>query len=362
VWPLPQQQQEARNKRRVGLGFTGLGDALVMLGLSLWADAPKLLTTLGSFRWELLPIVLAMTVWNYLLRFIKWQYYLGLIKANNIKWRDSLLVFLSGFSMTLTPAKVGELLKSFLLKEVNGTPISASAPIIIAERLSDGVALLFLALFGMAGLIAVSPSGLSLPPYTQEALIVVFIGAVAVVVVVQWRALALWCLHLGERLPLISRRFDALERFYESSFVLLQGRSLLLAILIGIFSWIGECFALFIIMWGLGAEPSLGLFTQSTFVLAAATVIASVSGLPGGLAVAEGLIAVLLLSLGATNDQTVAAGATLLIRASTLWFGVILGAIGLFVFTRRMQTFSLSDSALGAPATEVTEHSAQEKV
>ncbi len=32
VWPLPQQQAEARAKRRVGLGFTGLGDALVMLG------------------------------------------------------------------------------------------------------------------------------------------------------------------------------------------------------------------------------------------------------------------------------------------------------------------------------------------
>lgn len=33
VWPLPQQQNEARNKRRVGLGFTGLGDALIMLNL-----------------------------------------------------------------------------------------------------------------------------------------------------------------------------------------------------------------------------------------------------------------------------------------------------------------------------------------
>ncbi len=33
VWPLPQQHDEARAKRRVGLGFTGLGDALVMLGL-----------------------------------------------------------------------------------------------------------------------------------------------------------------------------------------------------------------------------------------------------------------------------------------------------------------------------------------
>ena len=33
VWPLPQQLEEARRKRRIGLGFTGLGDALVMLGL-----------------------------------------------------------------------------------------------------------------------------------------------------------------------------------------------------------------------------------------------------------------------------------------------------------------------------------------
>jgi ribonucleoside-diphosphate reductase alpha chain len=33
VWPLFQQEEEARNKRRVGLGFTGLGDALIMLNL-----------------------------------------------------------------------------------------------------------------------------------------------------------------------------------------------------------------------------------------------------------------------------------------------------------------------------------------
>ena len=33
VWPLPQQAQEAASKRRVGLGFTGLGDALAMLNL-----------------------------------------------------------------------------------------------------------------------------------------------------------------------------------------------------------------------------------------------------------------------------------------------------------------------------------------
>ncbi|HET9405046.1 MAG TPA: LAGLIDADG family homing endonuclease, partial [Burkholderiales bacterium] len=38
VWPLKQQHEEARAKRRVGLGFTGLGDALIMLGLRYDTD------------------------------------------------------------------------------------------------------------------------------------------------------------------------------------------------------------------------------------------------------------------------------------------------------------------------------------
>lgn len=41
VWPLPQQQEEARSKRRVGLGYTGLGDALVMLNLRYDTQAAR---------------------------------------------------------------------------------------------------------------------------------------------------------------------------------------------------------------------------------------------------------------------------------------------------------------------------------
>ncbi|MBC8720601.1 adenosylcobalamin-dependent ribonucleoside-diphosphate reductase [Paraburkholderia sp. 31.1] len=33
LWPLPQQYDESRAKRRIGVGFTGLGDTLVMMGL-----------------------------------------------------------------------------------------------------------------------------------------------------------------------------------------------------------------------------------------------------------------------------------------------------------------------------------------
>ncbi len=41
LWPLPEQEQEAANKRRVGLGFTGLGNALTMLNLRYDSEAAR---------------------------------------------------------------------------------------------------------------------------------------------------------------------------------------------------------------------------------------------------------------------------------------------------------------------------------
>ena len=41
LWPLEEQAQEARNKRRLGIGFTGLGDALIMLGVRYDAEAGR---------------------------------------------------------------------------------------------------------------------------------------------------------------------------------------------------------------------------------------------------------------------------------------------------------------------------------
>ncbi|MEB2401608.1 MAG: adenosylcobalamin-dependent ribonucleoside-diphosphate reductase [Alcaligenaceae bacterium] len=42
-WPLEEQQREADAKRRLGLGFTGLGDTLIMLGLRYDSDAGRAL-------------------------------------------------------------------------------------------------------------------------------------------------------------------------------------------------------------------------------------------------------------------------------------------------------------------------------
>ncbi len=55
---------------------------------------------------------------------------------------------MSGLIMSITPGKVGELLKSYLVKEVTNEPISKTAPIIFAERITDFVSLLIIAIVG----------------------------------------------------------------------------------------------------------------------------------------------------------------------------------------------------------------------
>ena len=46
LWPLEQQRESARLKRRIGIGFTGLGDMLVMMGLKY--DSPEARQVAGT--------------------------------------------------------------------------------------------------------------------------------------------------------------------------------------------------------------------------------------------------------------------------------------------------------------------------
>ncbi|HEY7125109.1 MAG TPA: lysylphosphatidylglycerol synthase transmembrane domain-containing protein [Ktedonobacterales bacterium] len=296
---------------------------VVIAGVSFFADVPRLLQALRQFPWGLLPAILGLTLLNYGLRFVKWDYYLhrlGLAVPRLV----SLKIFVAGLSMAITPGKVGELLKSYLLKRYNGSPISRTAPIIMAERVTDGLAMLILA----AG-------GLALTGIGWQGLLAILLAATALIGVIQYRPLALVLLGWGERLPVVRRFAGGLRAFYESAYVLLGFRPLLLAVTIGLVSWSGECVAFYLVLVGLGVPASWTLLVQAAFILATSTLIGSVTGLPGGLGSADLSILGLIVAL-VTRDTTVAGAATLLIRFCTLWFGVSLGAIGLLVFRRSL--------------------------
>ncbi len=288
-------------KVKTGIGFSLLLAFLVMIGIALYADGPRMIAALAHFQWQFLPLILGFTLFNYAGRFGKWQYYLKRLQIV-VPWRSSLLIFLSGLSMAITPGKAGELLKSYLLKSVSGTPVSRSAPIIVAERLTDGIALLAMTTIGLV----LYRSG------WQLLLVLLFIGLTGIILI-QNRPLALKALELGERFPLVARLAPAIRAFYESAYTLLQWRPLLLAICIGIISWTGECVALYFVYQGLGVAPGIDLFIKATFILAFSSLIGSASGLPGGLGSADGsMLALTLLMI--TPSTTIGGAATLLIR------------------------------------------------
>lgn len=299
---------------------------VVVAGLSIYADLPKMAGALRSFNWALVPGILALTLLNYLLRFFKWHFYLGQIGVAGLSRFDSGLLFFGGLAMVVTPGKVGEWLKSYLLRELTGTPFSASAPIIVAERLTDGVAMLLLASLGLVAY-----------GYGWQVLGLVFFGAAAVVFASQYRPLARLIFTWMRRVPFVSGRVEHFRSFYESSNQLFGTRNLVAAISIGVFSWFGECVAFYLVLLGLGLEPSGLLLFQATFILATATLVGSVSMLPGGLAAAEGSIAGMLILLAVTQDAAVAAAATLIIRFCTLWFGVLVGVVALLIFAPRLE-------------------------
>jgi glycosyltransferase 2 family protein len=308
--------------RKLAIGVV-LGLAVV-LAMGLFADLPRLLDSLSRWNWAFVPVVLLAVLANYGLRFLRWHLYLAVIGANGVSVSDSLSIFLSGFTLTMTPGKLGEVLKSFLLKQLIDTPVSYSASLVIAERLTD--------VLGMALLAA---AGLGIFQIGAPALITTVAAGLALILVVQRRDLSLRLIGLFGRLPVIGRFAGLATNLYESSHLLLRPRPLLAGIALATLAWFAECLAFFVVILGLGIPASSVLLLQATFIYAIASLLGAVSFLPGGLGATEGTMAILLTQLcGLGKDPAIAA--TLLVRFATLWFAVLLGVAALLLFQRRL--------------------------
>lgn len=294
---------------------------IVLVGLALLGDLREVSQSIQQFRWIYFLIALGFTLLNYIFRFVKWHYYIRLVGVKNLSWIESLRIFVAGFPLAVTPGKVGEALKGVWLKRTSNLPVGRGVSVVLAERISDGLAVMILSTLGIV----------TYPQY-WPAFAFILGTLIMVIVVSQVRPLALFLLGWGEKIPVINRVAHQLREFYEGSFSLFRPGALLLAVLLGTISWLGEGIGLYFILLGLGVSPGFETMATAVFVLSFSTAIGAVSAMPGGLGAAEGTIAVLLpFTIGV--QPAVAASATLLIRLATLWFGVALGLITWFFST-----------------------------
>jgi len=295
--------------------FVGLGlGVLVLIGMGIYADANLLMASLRSFRWVILIPVLGLTLLNYVLRYAKWHYYLRLLNIR-VSHKDSALVFFSGFSMAITPGKFGELFKTVLLRERANVQETDTASVVIAERLTDFIGLIVLAMVGVIvsqhGItvlaISIVVTGLCLMLFSSQRAANVFIG-------------------LLERFSLGRRIAPKLRQMLHSVAALIKPKPLVLMTALSVVAWFCECVGFYWILWGLpGTQPDLG---TATFVYSFATIFGAITMLPGGLGVTEGsLIGLSHKVFTLTPGPLVATAGAMLIRFCTLWFAVIVGLV-----------------------------------
>jgi uncharacterized membrane protein YbhN (UPF0104 family) len=265
---------------------------------------------LSDFSWWTFVLALALASANYLLRFGKWQYYLRRLGIRHVAAGHSALIFLSGFVLTITPGKLGEVFKSAVLAKTHAVPVEQTAPVILAERLTDVIAIVFLVAIGSVGF-----RGGAYWAVAGTACIAVGLG------VILWDEPIRWLIAAVGRRPGLADLVPKLERAHDSLRLVASPSALAWPVALSIAGWGLEGVALHLLLDGFGHAPALSF---SLFFYATATLAGALVPVPGGLGVTEAVIHEQLVHV-ARAPEPVAAAAMILIRLATLWWAVLVG-------------------------------------
>lgn len=291
--------------------------ALIYLVFSVRAGVDEVASELAGFRLGLVLPILGLSFFNYALRFAKWQYFLRVLGVR-IRVLESLRIFLAGLTMTITPGKAGEVLKPYLVRTATGAPLAKTLPALVAERGTDALALVALAILGVGTYFAEGTS-------TLLGIAGAFLGGIAFL---SSRRLSLGAIALVGKLPKLGKLQPRLEETYAAFRSCLSFGPLVFSTLLSVVAWSAEGVGFLLILKGFGVEAAD--LSVAIFLFAFSTIAGAPS--PGGLGMADVALqeGAARLITGITQAQAV--GAALLCRLATLWLGVAVGALALVSF------------------------------
>ena len=299
--------------------------AALLVGAALFADVAKLQAAAVQFPFRVLVPAAALVLGNYGLRAIRFRSYLAALGIA-VTPLEALLVFVSGMLLTVTPGKMGEIFKGYLLHERRGTPVAEVASSVVAERFTDVVGLLAIAAIGVSQYGAHAALFLFV-----VGLCLLFLLAVAHPRLLPW-LLATVAARAAAR-PRLLALVALAQRVHGVLRTLCAPRRLAAGVALAAAAWLLEAVAFRLILDGAGAGGGLG---PAIVIYAMATLFGAVSMLPGGVGGTEAVMIALCLTpaLGLGLAKPEATLVTLLIRFATLWFGVACGGVALLWLRR----------------------------
>jgi len=295
--------------------------AIGYLAFSLWGGWKEVVDALAKVGVIGTLIALALSLVNYLLRYVRWQKFLHKL-GHHVYWQESLRIYIAGFGLTILPGKAGETIRSVFLKNHH-----VSYPESLAAFFSDQ----FSNLISMMLLVSVG-----LWAYPQAQPIIIVLGGIILAILIFLQQTK-W---LKSFEAIAQRKFPAkIARLITSSIeIVLHSKRcfslpmLLYGIAIGLVAWGSEGLAFYYIMHVLGSDLTL---QGALFIYAFSMLVGALSFLPGGLGGTEATMVALLMLHNIPQPQAVAA--TVLIRLATLWFAVALGVVAMSMPERKVK-------------------------
>lgn len=250
----------------------------------------------------------------YVGRYLKWNFFLRALKIK-LPMAKTIPIFFACLSMGLTPGKVGEVLKSYLLDKLYGIDFVSTAPTILAERVTGTLGCLVLCIISLCFL--------GEGEYQK-----ILVSAIALLILL---AVALyvgknyflsWGFGKLKKIKYMAKWQEKVKSFYESSVKLLGWKIICIGVCISCLYWMMECMVFYTLLQGVGVHIG---------VMAAILILTSVSiggGLtmsPGSIGAVEGGLLGILMYQGMSLE--VASCVVFLHRGYTMWSVVVLGSV-----------------------------------
>jgi len=312
---VPSAAASSRRWRDGALLFGLIG--LVLAGLAGLAFATGWNETLAGLRSLTIAqvcVLLALSLCNYAFRGLRWHLFAGRLGLPT-SILSNIRHFLGGFAMSVTPGRVGELVRMRWIRRETGWAFDKTAPLVLIDRAADLSAMAIL----LAVALALSATGIAGgAPVAILALLAAYIATRPNLM----RSVAdlghqLTARRLPRLFARIRRAAKSLQAFHGPSLLMLAGG-------LGVVGWLAEGYAFHLLLAWMNAGIDLWLAMAIFFF---ATLAGGLTGAPGGLGGAEAAMVGLLVVNGVALE--IAVPATLIIRVTTLWFAI---GIGLLVF------------------------------
>ena len=290
-----------------------IGSIVVYSLFLILSDFSKLSEEILDFEIMYLPLILILVPLGWLALYFRWTI---LVKNSGyiLPHKKNFQIFLSGFPLSITPGKVGELLKCELLKENFNIPRKITAPIILVERLYNAV-----------GIVIISSLGIWYFDFSGTVILIASCALIGIFIALRSKSLFSSLINKTSKIKYLSKFSDSFSDSYEVINHSTKPKIFIISSLLSAIYWILESVAVYFVFKSFGIDflelYNVVLAYTSSIILGVASFV------PGGIGVSEGTL-ISLLSIHGLSLST-AITLTLFIRMFTLWYSVFVGFIAL---------------------------------